>query len=210
MSGCGSFSIASKGEAMKSKIIGVILLLTAGLASAAHADPTPFKVGAVGTRYYLASGGYVEIAKIDGQSVTTVNSAGQSFSWIGLFLGISSPATYQFRKSEIESIWPLEIGKKVQFDFSGSGATSMSTGTWTNEFRVLRAEKVKVEAGEFDTIVVQWYDRGIQGAGLGFIGTTTYWYAPQAGFFVKRVFEQQTGGANRVSTFEVTRIVPPK
>src|ERR1041385_3253434 len=75
----------------------------------------------------------------------------------------------------LEPLWPLAPGKQAAVTHSDGGSTVMVT------MRVLRRETVEVDAGRFDTFVIEYEDRGTHGANLS---TMRWWYAPELGTFV--------------------------
>lgn len=159
-----------------------------------------FKAAEVGTRFYLDSGGYFEIASTSGNSVTTVNASLRQTTWAGLFFtpGIESQ---QFPVNVVESIWPLEVGKSVSFDLAGMGASG-ATGSWTETIEVLRHEEIATDAGRFQTIVVETRERSRNG---NFSSVKTQWYAPAVGFIVRSNYRVELG-SGRPWTWTVTRI----
>lgn len=75
-------------------------------------------------------------------------------------------------------LWPLSVGKQQTVSVSVSGAYI------TQNFTVLRTERVDTPAGTFDTFVVEEEETGT-GAQWA---KRSYWYAPEPGLIVKSTF----------------------
>lgn len=149
------------------------------------------------TRYLISSGGYYQIAAVDGMTVTTVNAANRTATWLAGFIYAANPMD----KASVEAIWPLEIGKTVTF------RESAGKDAWCHTVSVLRAESVTVTAGTFDTLVVAERIQGLTPAQEQLDVTRTYWYAPTAHWVVKRELKQASGPPYSFVNYNLTQMV---
>ena len=162
---------------------------------ASHA--VAFAAPELDTRYLLSSGGYYQIAAVDGMTVTTVNASNRTATWLAGFIYAANPMD----KAAVEPIWPLEIGKAVTFP------ESAGKDAWCHTVSVLRAESVTVTAGTFDTLVVAERIQGLTPAQGQLDVTRTYWYAPAAHWVVKRELKQVSGPPYSFVNYNLTQIV---
>ena len=107
--------------------------------------------------------------------------------------------------------FPMDVGDSWEVDCQTRTTTSSSfpgqpaTDTTVNEtyrVRVLRAERVTVDAGTFDTLVTEWNSTS-EG------GSTTYyqWYAPAACSNVRTAFDEE--GLNMSTELRAFRCASP-
>jgi hypothetical protein len=149
--------------------------------TASHA--VTFAAPPLDTRYLISSGGYYQIAAVNGMTVTTVNAANRTATWLGGLIY----APNQMDKAAVEAIWPLEIGKTVTFvERAGEDA-------WCHIISIDRSETVNVPAGSFDTIVIVERIKSLRPEQGGLDVTRTYWYAPAAHWTVKKEIRQDAG-----------------
>ncbi|HTY66960.1 MAG TPA: YajG family lipoprotein [Alphaproteobacteria bacterium] len=157
-----------------------------------------FEAPSVGTRIYTDRGGQYEITSVEGTVVKTMNAASHSATWVGGFFSPGSESE-MFNWRDVEGIWPLEVGKTVPFELSGS------LGAWHVTMKVLRQEEITTEAGRFQTVVVETRERSVTGASEI---VHTQWYAPEVGFIVK--YSRETvRGASRPEAWTVRRVTRP-
>ncbi|HEX2117446.1 MAG TPA: hypothetical protein VHM01_23835 [Alphaproteobacteria bacterium] len=171
------------------------VVVTQPLPSPAPYTPPP--VGSViqtsaGTFTVTGSSGYDLVLQKDAQ-------AGGGFTTLhGLFQREpENTATYSRR--EVESLWPLQIGKR--------GSTDMITQQGGRNLRwdVVRTDTVTVPAGTFPTYVVEKRERSSDDS---YLATERWWYAPQLGFPVK--YEQElVRGIERYAPWELVSIRYP-
>jgi hypothetical protein len=135
------------------------------------------------TRYLISSGGYYQIAAVNGMTVTTVNASNHTATWLaGLIY-----APDKMDEASVEAIWPLEIGKTVTF-LERSGEDS-----WCHTVNILRSESINVPAGTFDTVVIDERIQSMRSEQRKLDLTRTYWYAPAARWVIKREVKQVSG-----------------
>lgn len=107
----------------------------------------------------------------------------------------------KYRKSIPERLWPLEVGKRVQFD------TDRDRVVRGVRIEVVRTETITVPAGTFFTYVVETNERGVSGPVPGPAVTTTRWYAPEIGTIIRLRQRGVTQGST--SGWELLRITRP-
>jgi hypothetical protein len=73
-------------------------------------------------------------------------------------------------------LWPLNVGKEISFRWT------QDYFEWQETYRVVRRENLTVNAGTFDTFVVEWTAKT---ARPGRDQEVTLWYAPELGSFIK-------------------------
>lgn len=156
-----------------------------------------------GLRIYRDSVGYVEITGADGRSVKATSANGREFLLLGMFMPRPQLGRPPSREA-VESIWPLEIGKTVAYDYAPNPENAKVVNI--GRLQVLRTETVTVPAGTFEAFVVENHVRNVQGT---FEGKWTYWYAPSVGFLVKVDYEHTAGNRPNVSPWQATRIQSP-
>jgi len=109
---------------------------------------------------------------------------------------ITSPLNERVRRdylaprdvAEFNKIWPLAIGKSVHYQRVDPRANSR---VWNDEISVVGTEAVKVGEKMIDTFVLRWHSAGEYVAygsrrtSLPWEGSSTTWFAPSLGWFVK-------------------------
>jgi hypothetical protein len=156
-----------------------------------------FSAPSLDTRFLISSGGYYQIAAVDGMTVTTVNAANHTATWLAGFVYAPNPID----KAAAEAIWPLEIGKTVTFmEQSGEDA-------WCHTIDILRPESITVPAGTFDTIVITERIESLRSAQGKLDVTRTYWYAPTVHWPIKRELKQASGPPFAFVNYDLTQVV---
>ncbi|MFM7343824.1 MAG: hypothetical protein ACKO1J_00465 [Tagaea sp.] len=174
-------------------------------ASAQPARPLPpgHMVPKVGTRF-VTNTGYVDIVRVDGISIVTVNPSNAGGTWYASGLLPLSTST-RFDRALAESIFPLAIGKKV--DFVQQAATG--TDSWKNSLEVVRQETLTVDGRAYPTFVVDARTEAVGPGMAEFVRKRTLWYSPEAGWLLRLREEQLAGPPQRMNNWDVVRIVPP-
>jgi len=118
--------------------------------------------------------------------------SGQSIA-VRTFLGLlqtanSSGTASQFDRTRYASLWPLDTGKSVILPittFAQSGQQYVSELSLC----VRRFETLSLPSGNFETVVIDGYNRITAGGEqLPFDEVyTRYWYSPQFGIYLQRV-----------------------
>ncbi|HKX08102.1 MAG TPA: DUF3108 domain-containing protein, partial [Stellaceae bacterium] len=157
-------------------------------------QPFRFNQGAV---VFLSTGGFIKYAEVEGKSLTTVNAAGSVVMRPGGFFTPQSGSTYD--ESKLTSLWPLKVGKTVQF------VQHRDNNEWRQTIKVLGTETIDTPAGRFDTFVVQRDARGL--GNTNFAATYTYWYAPSPGAIVKFDVHQKAGAAVAEKPWVAARVL---
>lgn len=152
--------------------------------SAAIADgltqPVPYSAPKVGTIFRYDN--FIQrITDTDGMVVEARTSSNRPFYRVGMFIGFGSLQAYRFPHEKMQELWPLEVGKSVAFDVSGTdNQGNQSTWHWT--IKVVRAEQIKTLAGTFDAFVIESDERAIS---VNYEGLYTYWFAPAISYFAR-------------------------
>jgi sulfatase modifying factor 1 len=103
----------------------------------------------------------------------------------GQIMRLSNPGL-RHATTAIRSLWPLELGKSVQFNSPTSGGVEQTVRCTTT-----KQERVVVPAGPYETHVIRCVAQKNEGD-QEFHGV--YWYAPSLGFVVKQLEKGGTGG----------------
>ena len=123
-------------------------------------------------------------------SITTVS--GQDIT-VRTFLGLlqtanSSGISSQFNRARYASLWPLDTGKSVILPIT---TFAQSGQQYASELSlcVSRFETLSLPTGNFETVVIDGYNRITAGSEqLPFDEVyTRYWYSPQFGIYLQRV-----------------------
>ena len=155
-----------------------VLLAILSLRAPAAAQEVPLGCPEAGTVIKTNLGGEFRFEGANGIYCNFSSRSGKRYSHYALLADDGTQLAARYGK-RVAEMWPLSVGKSTEIQFDEGGAT------WYFNYEVLRAERVTVPAGTFDTLVVLYTEQGLN----GFKGTRTYWYAPQVGYFVK--FEPQ-------------------
>lgn len=158
----------------------------------------------IGDAFVYDSGRAIYVRDIEGDRIewngggdyvfeTTADFTGPNLDWSYTDKDDQKRTGTATIKERSESIWPLEVDKMVRLS-TRSESTAPDTGE-TNTYeqwltcKVPATETVTVPAGTFDSFVVecsryykQWW-----------MQTTTWWYAPEVGFYVKRERKWNSG-----------------
>ena len=78
--------------------------------------------------------------------------------------------------------------------------------SWYENYTVTGRERVTVPAGTFDAFVITWEEKGR--FENGFEAKSTFWYAPDLGYFVKFQADPALGSGFR--DWQATRVVTPR
>jgi len=179
-----------------------------------------FRCPAAGTTVQTSTGRQYKFTQANGTRCGYVDENGMLHERYALF----ADASGRMARSEMEGLWPLRVGSKVEFDIS-EVATGQNpyTGksaprTYHERLEIVQQQSVTVAAGKFDAFVVEWREKQFSAAGSG-EAVITLWYAPQPGYFVKSsvqiingnspddpYFEAQYSGMN----YEATTVTMPE
>jgi hypothetical protein len=173
------------------RLISTFLTVCAALASlvTARADEQQeFHCPKPGTVIeYTSTGGTVVFGEADGMWCTGTQEDGQSWRRYAMLAGADASWS-GFIENHVERIWPLQLGKEINFTFQGrssrnASAVDSATPFWyVEKIVVARKEKLTVPAGTFDTWVIEDHQEVSRGR---VIALRTYWYAPEVGFAIK-------------------------
>jgi hypothetical protein len=181
-------------------VLGVFAVVISVSAAVAQPMPGLFSFPPPGTEIETSGEAY-RVESVSGFDAVVVNKRTNVRIGVhaNLIAGSMVGNVLQYDKRIVESLWPLEVGKKIQFDSNREGMV------WTRSIEVLRTETVTVPAGTYFTYVVESHGRGI-GHNI-YRGTTTQWYAPALGFPVR--YREVVAGESRAADWEVLRIIAP-
>lgn len=179
----------------------------AALQKASPAPGTPATLVRFGDTVEFACpkpGTIVELS--DGDTLVFVNTQGALCSYTtrpgGQPATVSLLGSFGEEAPKLQQLWPLAVGKNVSFTYVGGPNSSRQV-----ELKVTRHEPVTVEAGTFDTFVIE---ARIWSPGQSFIGafgeTVTYWFAPAVGYPVKVAHHLENGVYGTGSDHEAVKV----
>ena len=190
--------------------LAYLALIALGLLTSSSSAETPFHCPESGTVLQFTDGTILTFTTQDGLTCRARSNKG---ALVAQFLGVV-PAEIELDKHEGERLFPWRVGNQVDFvsaptpvNAAGDIAYMAKDAYFDNSFKVLREEKVTTAAGAFDTMVVEWH-RQIRGRWLG-VWVTTYWVAPELGFFVKLTRETRQGAPTPNVAYELASITRP-
>jgi hypothetical protein len=162
----------------------------------------PFRAPLPGTSFDTNVGSY-RIDGADGPHLFRKDDRpSYNTTWVGGFVAYASnDYALDARKRELAKLWPLEVGKGVQFEAPRPGG-----GVWVHTFKVERTETVTVPAGIYAAFVVTWNQRAINNP---YNSTVTFWWSPALGFPIKRHEQSATSGSAE-RNYELRNATPPK
>jgi hypothetical protein len=163
-------------------------------------SPAPYGPPPVGSVIQTSAGTYTVTAN-NGYDVVLQKDAkaGGGFTTLHGLVMQEPENTSSYSRSEVESLWPLQVGKH--------SSTDMITQQGGRNLRwdVVRTETVTVPAGTFPTYVVEKRERS---SDESYLANERWWYAPQLGFPVK--YEQElVRGIERYAPWELVSIRYP-
>ena len=185
-------------------LLGVVIASSPVWAEDFHCPPT-------GTRLGFNNRAPVEIAGQDGFVclVKGTNNDG-SPGVFRMLLGLSAWSAWE--QNHAERLFPFKVGNEVEFTSSGDSShiaanlTETTVVYYHDTLKVLREEKLATPAGTLDTWVIE--DRQVAQGRPGGTWVTTYWFAPEIGYTVKRTFVVRAG-LGTDATFELTMYLAP-
>jgi hypothetical protein len=137
-----------------------------------------------GTKLLLSTGGGLQVAEVTGHTLGLTNLKGEPQPpLVGLFFRPGPEAVYD--RAIIESIWPLEVGKRVVTKVKMSNG-----GEYALSLHVVRTETVETATGHYECFLV---DVEIDRGHGRWIGRFHNWYAPSLGFIVRNRLEMIAG-----------------
>jgi len=181
-------------------------------------DPAEFRCPSAGTVVRTSAGQQYTFTQANGIRCGYTDENGAARERYALFAdGLAKSA-----RSDLDALWPLRIGKRIEFDVIDVSAGQDPYGdsralakNYRESFEIVQQQSVTVPAGTFDTFVVEWREKQMSvGGGEALI---TLWYAPRTGYFVKSsvqiirenaldpFFSAKYGGMN----FEATTVAVP-
>lgn len=149
-------------------------------------DPTEFRCPSAGTVVRTSAGQQYTFTQANGMKCGYYDQYGTARERYALFAdGLGKSA-----RSDLDRLWPLTIGKRIEFDVIDTsagqdpwGETRAQAKNYHESFEIVRQQSVTVPAGTFDTFVVEWREKQMSpGGGEALV---TFWYAPQTGYFVR-------------------------
>jgi hypothetical protein len=84
--------------------------------------------------------------------------------------------------------FPLNLGK--EWNDSHLGHALKGQNDFTETFKIIGWENVKVQAGDFKSFKLEYTYEIRSGANLGLSGKAIYWYAPEVKYFVKCQYDK--------------------
>jgi hypothetical protein len=139
----------------------------------------------VGLRVVHSIGGFT-VSKVEGRTVTVTGGNGVETLFLGGFMGWRGPFG-QLPRERIEGMFPLEVGKSIQFPMTGGDGTSVINWTITVKAR----ETVALPSGEsHETFVMEFNELSSR---RDYQVATRHWYAPGLGVVLRREVEVISG-----------------
>jgi hypothetical protein len=121
------------------------------------------------------------------------SSKGETIKTYGLVTRVGSDC-YKAAKEKIAKLWPLEVGKIVQF----TATTPHGGYSWIGTYKVTEKKDITVKAGTFPVYVVVYEEKQISGAIPGVGGNLdsvwTFYISEDLGYLVKMDYQQISGG----------------
>jgi hypothetical protein len=103
------------------------------------------------------------------------------------------------KQLNVASLWPLQVGKKVEGRFSGINQVGVN-GTWNVAIIVEKYETVTVPAGTFEAFLVMHTQEASK-----YKGVWKYWWAPNPGVTVKWEYSDSEGRKDGLEVVKFTR-----
>jgi len=202
---------------MKNLVRGASALVIGlcALTSVTADDLGNFRCPAPGMRISLSNGDVLTFENSNGFRCGYTDQTGAAHERYAVFVDAWGPLA----RAELTQLFPLLSGKNISFQFINEGTSPSDKylrRTYIEAFSVVGQDSVTIQAGKFDTFVVEWRERII-----GYDPSDAiirFWYAPSVGYIVKSDAKilSQTGTdpqmAQRYSrlTYEATHIVSPQ
>lgn len=167
-----------------------------------------FRSPAPGTTFYTNAFSF----RIDGRSGTNLIQASairdkQTYWLGGLGHYLMQERDANSVQSDVDQLWPIEVGKTISFQANLPGFyPGSSQQTYHYRVAVERTETITVPAGTFSTFVIKWTQRGL--GNNTFVGVQTLWWSPALGIPIKREVDIQQGITDWVS-YELRSVQPP-
>ena len=184
-------------------IIAIIALAAARPTISLASEEQGFRCPDPGTVMEFQGGGRIEFTSQDGLWCLGKEGAKPFRYWGAVSSTPLEPAA---------ALWPLSVGKKLDYKFQGNASNQTGSGGVTPDFwyhdtiTVLRKEPVQTKAGRFDAYVIELH-REITGKVLGtFI--RTIWWSPEVGYVVKSEY-RVVQGIGKDSNVELKMIATP-
>ena len=98
--------------------------------------------------------------------------------------------------SDIEPLFPLEVGKEVTFNRKPRAGRTVDT------VKVVRTETLPLAFGAIDTYVIETTSKMVNG---NWVGRATVWYAPSLRWQVQWLIEDNKGDRRRRTVIEVEK-----
>lgn len=192
------------------RMLCAVLLVAASLGACANLpelpkSPSGYTSLVVGDEYeYRTSGGSSfksVVLEVAGPIATERNVYKNVVftRWADLLYLRDGDMTYQY-ETNLEDFFPLTVGKTLELRSSVNGRPVPSS----QRLSVLRKERVKVPAGEFDAFVIVYcWER------VGRVsGCTTRWYVPELGRWVRYEEIQTDKNGTRSIWVELVSLPP--
>jgi hypothetical protein len=191
---------------MKSLLVGAAFVLA--LPSLSYADDAP-ECPKPGTRIAFNNRLPVEIVGQEGFVCLVKGADNKGGTQVfRMLLGMSSYSAWA--ENHVERLFPFKVGNEVDFTSTGDSShiaanlTETQTLYYKDEVKVLRQERIDTKMGSFNTWVIE--DRQYTQGRISGTWVTTYWWAPELGYTVKRTYEVRAGlGTNE--TLEITSLL---
>lgn len=180
-------------------LLGLLVLFYASMVCAQDKVEAP--VWNVGDKWVFSAGSSTEVIRIDENSFVIKTLSSDNIENIFIHDKTTLNRTHRMegeKRRRYEGHWnkalnfPLAIGKVWENSFK-SRAAGTTIGAQENlyfeKFKVLGFEDVKVQAGTFKAVKIEYRQEGFSPSGGMRVGKAWYWYAPEVKYVVKWEYE---------------------
>jgi adenylate cyclase len=179
--------------------------------AAALAQGVPFDCPKPGTVIGFSDGRRLTFGSRSGFHCHALDDAGKTADEYAGFISFSAPRS--LAAADLERLWPLKEHAEVVFATNSpelfSGAL---TQPWaSNRYRVVGTEHLHLQAGDFDTVIVERHLQGRNAYNVLDV-TQKLWYAPKIALVVKFVTERGSSmyaGTTFPDHVEATEVTVP-
>lgn len=151
----------------------------------------------VGDKWVFASGASTEVIRVDENVYVIKTLSPDNIEDFFIHDKTTLHRTHRLvgeKRRKYEGVWskrfnfPLTIGKSWENTFSSRAAgttVSETENRYFEKFKVLGFEEVKVQAGTFRAIKIEYWQEGMSSSGRSWAGKAWYWYVPEVKYIVK-------------------------
>ena len=169
-------------------ILGCLILFFVPIVWAQEKIEAP--IWNIGDKWSFTGGTTIEITGEDENSYTIrFTTTSREFihirdkSSLNLIYSVEEGSKVEYTSVRKRSLnFPFEIGKTWKDTFKGKEFKTGQEYTYFESYKILGWKDVKVKAGKFKTIKLEYY---LEASGTPLSGRAWYWYSPDIKYFVK-------------------------